>query len=247
MSSWFLDDTSSSEPETTLLDALECDLVASSTTPVIPAETAMKDRFQHCAEFDLTRGDSDDEPLIPSTMGAVPPFPTWVDHSRDIPDSHIPHSSSFSQSMRTGVRNVVPRGHACSDRDVLASAQIVNSSEIVDVPVTMVDSNSHALCQVVGRYQLSRRLVLCGDRGRSIRIATDTPQLFLLNLCISTIFCTISCLFCTTGMFTTLSHLQAELFIDRRGNVELQEFSNLDSDGRVLSHVKSLTLVKLFT
>ena len=125
----------------------------------------MEDRFQHCAEFDLTRGDSDDEPLIPSTMGAVPPFPTWVDDSHDMPESQIPHSASRSQSMRTGVRNVVPRRHACSDRDV--PAQIVNSSEIVDVPVMMVDSNSHALCQVVGRYQPSRRLVLCGDRGRT--------------------------------------------------------------------------------
>ena len=152
-------DTSSSEPETTLLDALECDLVA---TPAIPAETAVEDRFEHCAEFDMTRGDSDDEPLIPSTVGAVPPFPTWVDE----PDNQFPHSASRSQSLRTGVRNV-PRMPACPDRDVPASAQIVDSSEIADMPVTMVDSDSHVLCQVVGRNQPSRRLVLCGDRGRT--------------------------------------------------------------------------------
>ena len=44
-----------------------------------------------------------------------------------------------------------------------------------------------------------------------------------------------------------LLHLQAELLIDRRGNVEPQEFSNLDSDGGVLKHVKFHALVKLFT
>ena len=36
----------------------------------------------------------------------------------------------------------------------------------------------------------------------------------------------------------SLLHPQAELFINRRGDVEPQEFSNLDSDGGVLTHVK---------
>ena len=44
----------------------------------------------------------------------------------------------------------------------------------------------------------------------------------------------------------SLQHLQAELFINRRGDVEPQEFSNLDSDDEVLTHVKFHALVKLF-
>ena len=54
-------------------------------------------------------------------------------------------------------------------------------------------------------------------------------------------------------MFTALPmncarylHLQAELFINRRGDVELQNFRNLDSDGGIPTHVKFQALVKLF-
>ena len=67
-------------------------------------------------EFDLTRGD--DEPLVPTTIGAVPPFPTWVDDNCQTPESQISTpfvrvGAAASRRLRREGRIVVPRIHEC--------------------------------------------------------------------------------------------------------------------------------------
>ena len=64
--------------------------VSSSDECVSEVENPRPSRIppgNEAVEFDLTGGDSDDEPLVPPTIGAVPPFPTWVDDSCQTPES----------------------------------------------------------------------------------------------------------------------------------------------------------------
>ena len=122
-----------------------------------PGPARSRSRIPHgseAVEFDLTGGDSDDEPTVPPTIGAVPPFPTWVDDSCQTLESQpstpfVGGAASSSHLLRRGVRNVVPRIHESHpvDGEVPASAQTVVSSEILDaleqdLPVTMPDSDS---------------------------------------------------------------------------------------------------------
>ena len=99
-------------------------------------------------EFDFTRGDSDDEPLVPPTFGAVPPCPTWVHDSCQTQESQpstlvrVGVSASHSHLLRRGVHECLP-----VDGEVPVSAQTVVSSEILDaleqdLPVTMPASDS---------------------------------------------------------------------------------------------------------
>ena len=114
-------------------------------------------------EFDLTRGDSDDErPRLHNWCRATIPHMG----RRRFPDAGEPTTN-------------VCEGWGCSQPQPFvakrSSEQTVVSSEILgaleqNVPVTMPDSDSklsrHVLCEVDNTNQRSvRRLVLCGDRG----------------------------------------------------------------------------------
>ena len=120
-------------------------------------------------EFDLTAGDSDDEPTVPTTIGAVPPFPTWVDDS--------------CQTLESQPSTPFVGGATCCEEEFGTSSpestraiqwtERFQSSEILDaleqdLPVTMPDSDSqfsrHVLCEAHNTIQRSsRRLVLYCD------------------------------------------------------------------------------------
>ena len=80
-------------------------------------------------EFDLTNGDSDDEQLAPPTIGAVPPFPTWVDDScqtlESQPSTLFVRVGGAASRSHLLLRKGRARIHECLpvDGEVPASAQ----------------------------------------------------------------------------------------------------------------------------